>query len=226
MELPTILGGPIVRRVESAGVFIWIALSKPFDIGAELFKVNRDNSSRPFEYERVECRTDTKTIQAGKHLYISLVKISPRAGGFFPTNTLLGYNLLFENSMEKQDLGSYDLLSSNNPESIVYGDLAYPTFYINEGNHSPILYGSCRKLHGEGTDVFAEADKTIAAAFDHAERPSSLFLTGDQIYADDVADPIIKVITKFSKELIGQEEDFTSVDPRLKDEPFNKEFIR
>jgi hypothetical protein len=221
MELPTILCGPIVRRVEPAQAVIWIALSKPYDMKAELFKIIQNNASQCFDYMSIACETETKTVQAGKNLYISLINVFPQTGSF-PTNKLLGYNLLFDNSNETLDLGSFDLLSPTHPHSIVYENLAYPTFYINEGNPSNILYGSCRKLHGEGADLLSQADHVIASSYIHTDRPSSLFLMGDQIYADDVADPIFKIITRFGKELVGQEEDLCAVDPRLKEEPFRK----
>ncbi|WP_374055064.1 hypothetical protein [Rossellomorea sp. FM04394] len=221
MELPTILCGPIVRRVDPGQAFIWIALSKPYDIRAELFKIKQDKEPQCFHYMRLACETETKTVQAGKNLYISLINVYPQTGSF-PTNKLLGYNLLFDNSNGTLDLGSFDLLSPTHPHSIVYENLAYPTFYINEGNSSNILYGSCRKLHGVGADVLSEADKIIASSFMNTDRPSSLFLMGDQIYADDVADPIFSIITRFGKELVGQEEDLCTVDPRLKEEPFRQ----
>ena len=218
MEFPTILSGPIVRRVESAQVSIWIALSKPYDIQAELYNIGRDYNSQILDYMNIDCKTETKTIQAGKNVYISLIHISPETGAF-PINELLGYNLCFENGVETLDLGSFGLLSPTHPHSIVYENLAYPTFTIREGTPSNTLYGSCRKLHGLGKDTFVEADKTIASSAIKSSRPSSLFLMGDQIYADDVADPLFKIITRFGKELIGQE-DLGSVDARLNEDPF------
>ena len=43
---------------------------------------------------------------------------------------------------------------------------------------------------------------------------------GDQIYADDVADPLFPVISKVSNELIGPGEQLELIDDRLKNEPF------
>ncbi|NMH70473.1 hypothetical protein HF072_16965 [Bacillus sp. RO3] len=221
MEFPTILCGPIVRRVEPAHVFIWIVLSKPYDIRAEIVEINRVKESQSLHYISMNCETESKTVQAGKNVYISLVKISPQTGSF-PTDQLLGYNLVFENGVESLDLGSFDLLSPSHPHSIVYQHLAYPTFYINDGIPSNILYGSCRKLHGLGTDVLAKTDEAIASSYNHPARPSSLFLMGDQIYADDVADPLFTIITRFGKILMGQEEDLGAVDSRLNEAPFRQ----
>ena len=43
---------------------------------------------------------------------------------------------------------------------------------------------------------------------------------GDQIYADDVADPIFPVIRRLSKELIGHEENLGAIEPKLTNLPF------
>jgi hypothetical protein len=123
----------------------------------------------------------------------------------FPTDDLLAYDLeisckdgYVKKSETLKDLG---LLSGNN--AIIYGDqygagdddnnknndILLPTFFLR-GPNTPlnVLHGSCRKLHGKGEDCLAIADKLIKdSAKDINRRPSALFLTGDQIYADDVA---------------------------------------
>ena len=56
-----------------------------------------------------------------------------------------------------------------------------------------MFYGS--KLHGKGEDCLVIADKLIKDSVkDLNRRPSALFLTGDQIYADDVAGPLIRYL--------------------------------
>jgi hypothetical protein len=47
------------------------------------------------------------------------------------------------------------------------------------------------------------------------KRPSALFLTGDQIYADDVADPLIEYLTEFSIKLLGWEERINGLEKNL-----------
>ncbi|MFI8687505.1 hypothetical protein [Rossellomorea sp. NPDC077527] len=219
MELPTILCGPIVRRVDPAQVFFWIALSKPYDMKAQLFMIEHNGNSRVTDYTNLACKTETRTIQAGRNLFISMINVSPHSG-LFPTDQLLGYNIFFESGNESLNLDSFDLLSPAHPHSIVYENLAYPTFMINKESPSNILYGSCRKLHGLGLDTMSEADKIISSSATKTDRPPSLFLMGDQIYADDVADPVFKIITKLGHELMGQEEDLGSVEPRLKEDIF------
>ena len=81
-----------------------------------------------------------------------------------------------------------------------------------------ILHGSCRKLHGDGEDCLAAADELISTSVeDVSNRPRALFLAGDQIYADDVAMPLIQYITRFGIELLGWEEQIHGINKKLTD---------
>jgi hypothetical protein len=223
-ERPIILGGPILRRVEGGQAFIWTALSKSYELGAQLFEVTKNGQPAGFHYKVLGCTTETRTIRAGKHLYISLIKVAPEYGTF-PVNTLIGYNLTFKSKKGKTfDLGDLGLLSPGKPQSIVYGYLAYPTFYINKGIKNKILYGSCRKLHGKGEDVFVKADRAISMDACGTDRPSALFLIGNQIYADDVADSFIQPIINLGEDLTGRSEDLGLLNSRLNDPQLQMQF--
>jgi hypothetical protein len=70
------------------------------------------------------------------------------------------------------------------------------------------MHGSCRKPHHPGGDGLAQADRLLCELVEHGladhpndhtpssllEWPSLLMLTGDQIYADDVAGPMLQAI--------------------------------
>ena len=97
-----------------------------------------------------------------------------------------------------------------------------PNFFIRGDRKSPLnlLHGSCRKLHGKGEDCLIIADEMVRKSVtDLTKRPSVLFLTGDQIYADDVADVLIKYLTQFSINLVGWEEQINDSDKKLSDIP-------
>jgi hypothetical protein len=220
IKLPTILSGPIIRRADADQVCIWIALSEPLQIKGRLYSVKQPPDAESCIYETIDCSSETDSIQAGKQLFIHLIKIKPFIGTF-PLETLIGYNLIFENGKKGFDLAAFDLLSPNHPSSIVYGNLEYPTFYLSDRSSS-FLYGSCRKLHGEGPDALAEADEALSSSFDTSERPAALFLMGDQIYADDVADPIFPLILELSRQLIGREEPLEEIEQNLKEKEFRK----
>ena len=207
MKLPAILSGPVIRRVEPSSIYIWIALSRKVEIDAQLFQIDVTSADEENLYLPLGIHTETKIFKAGEQLYIYLIRLCPEHT-HFPPCTLLGYDLIFKKGRFLRSLGSYNLLNPANPHSIVYGDLKYPAFYINhESEPSNLLYGSCRKPHGQGDDAFYAADVLIEDKhLDLSERPNALFLMGDQIYADDIADPLIPIFTQLGKELIGTSE--------------------
>jgi hypothetical protein len=226
MKLPKILSGPILRRVEIHQVYIWMATSRPYEIEANLYEITGGSGNETYQYALINNQTTTNFIQLGKQLYIHLIKIEPQELSF-PTETLLGYNLFFLEDGKQMDLGSLGLLSPENPESIVYGGLKYPSFFITE-KESPILYGSCRKPHGEGEDALSAGDEAIWETYlNLEERPGSLFLVGDQIYADDVPDPIAPYLFELGKELTGDNEPFLpTIDNRLEKEPYKANLFK
>lgn len=204
MSLPTILSGPVIRRVEATSIYIWIALSRLVDIDAQLFKIDFTGTDEEDNYFPLEIHTETKAFKAGERLFIYMVKLTPDHSNF-PHSTLLGYDLIFKRGQFVHNLGSYQLLNPDNPHSIVYGNLKYPAFYIHhESKPANLLYGSCRKPHGNGDDALFAADLLVEKTYQNpTERPNALFLMGDQIYADDVADPLLPVLSELGKQLIG-----------------------
>lgn len=221
MQFPLILSGPIVRRVESTRAYIWIATSKKVQIESDFFQIEKGNETHSYLYHKLDTNCQTMKVKIGKQLFVYLIKITPQDESF-PTDTLIGYNLRFNDDSRLDDLESLELLNPNHPGSLVYGNLKYPTFQIKRGQSScHIFYGSCRKLHGDGEDTLAYADSIIDNHHANVQnRPDSLFLMGDQIYADDVADPLFGVISKISNELIGQREPLHHLEKRLQQEPF------
>ncbi|WP_407272583.1 hypothetical protein [Radiobacillus sp. PE A8.2] len=214
MDLPSILAGPIVRRVTPSQACIWIATSENFQLDALLYEIITDPDQRT-DYTPVAIHTESETVSFGKKLYIHLIHVTPTST-YLPTNTLLGYNLLFRQEANVLDLQSFGLLSPQNPHAIVYDNLKYPTFFINTLENTNLIYSSCRKLHGKGEDALASADLILRDnARNLGKRPSSLFFMGDQIYADDAPDPVIRFLSALGDELIGSEEPLHEVDDRL-----------
>lgn len=222
IKFPALLAGPMLRRVEPSQITLWVATSKNFTITVELFAL----TSNPDSSTKFPTKTSTETIHFGKQLFIHLIKINPESNSL-PTNQFIGYNLHFQNEEESFDLGDLDLLNPSNPENIVYSSFNYPSLFIAQPNSKQpqkFLYGSCRKVHGEGEDVLIEVD-TMLNTHSHelTKRPQAIFLMGDQIYADDVPDPLFKPIYEIGKSLFGAEEDLTVIDKQLKMKPyFNK----
>lgn len=155
----------------------------------------------------------------------------------FPTDELLAYDIeiTYDNgySKESRRLKDLDLLDGKN--SIVYPDHKYdknndndnstikelllPTFFLRrQSTPLNILHGSCRKLHGKGLDCLAVADEIVSSSVKELhKRPSALYLTGDQIYADDVSSVLIQHLTQLSIKLMGYEEEIEGINKKLSD---------
>lgn len=69
-----------------------------------------------------------------------------------------------------------------------------PSFVVRKSVRR-FFHGSCRKPHHDSEDAFLGLDREIRKTLDDMEyRPALLMLTGDQIYADDVAGPMLQAI--------------------------------
>jgi hypothetical protein len=69
-----------------------------------------------------------------------------------------------------------------------------------------LAHASCRKPNGPGFDALAWLDDHIEDTFTSPERTQQLFLTGDQIYADDVAACLLPMLNGLAAELLGNTE--------------------
>ena len=182
-----------------------------------------------------------KSVQLGKHLHIALVVVRPAGSeqnqesamrASFPTDTLLAYDIeiIRMNDAQGQGQGQGKRLAelglTSGTNTIVYRDPLdsevdreglLPTFFLRgKDGQFNIMHGSCRKLHGKGEDSLVAADELISSSpKDLSKRPSALFLTGDQIYADDVAGLLAPYLTELGIKLLGWEERIRGVDKRL-----------
>ncbi len=208
LKFPPILSGPILRRVDEYQINIWLATSKNYEITASLYIIDQNHKILPISVKNHKLRL-------GKQLYIHLITINPLKN-VFPTDQLLGYNLFFSKGNHTFDLQQLGYLDHKSPSRIVYSSLKYPSFFIKSTESSSFLYGSCRKIHGKGEDCLLMGDKLLEKhQLYPTKRPAALFLTGDQIYADDVSEHLFPFIRKIAGTLMGYEEDLPAIDERI-----------
>jgi hypothetical protein len=201
-----VLAGPLLRRTEPTSVAVWLATSRAGSVRVEVRRASGgpELGSKPAE-----------SHQLGKRLFVHLAKVTPQRDRF-PCDELLAYDVQIEAAGELLSLSSLGL--DRGPARLTYGDHPLPTFLIAE--HAPVLnvmHGSCRLLHGGGDDALGIADETLEGCWDDLDRrPSALFLTGDQVYADEVAAPMLVHLRGLATALAG-DPDETSVPglPRL-----------
>lgn len=130
----------------------------------------------------------------------------------FPEGVILAYDIIEQGGRERhlRDLISID--------TVTLPPFRLPTFVLQAqvgglaSTSLSLLYASCRKPHGEGEDAMIAAEHVLRSnARDPRRRVTALMLGGDQIYADDVADPLIGVITDLAFDLIGRREEIPGV---------------
>src|SRR5690606_3292916 len=77
---------------------------------------------------------------------------------------------------------------------LLYADQRRPAFVLHSRRRQ-LFHGSCRKPHHPQRDGLARADRYLAAEpASVSRRPALLLLTGDQVYVDDVAGPMLSAV--------------------------------
>lgn len=231
MRLYTVLCGPILRRIEPTKVCIWLATSiQPEALDVAVFPLKKQAGSKDWEYgEVLPTNTVYNVHQMGGRLFVILLEVTPFEGRFKPL-TPYGYDLLFKFRKEdkvilndkhfaSRDGGpkEFAFTKTFNGQGIyTYPTLPFPVFVIPEQDrvNARIFYGSCRKTHGPGSDALNAADKLLERDW-AAYRASpttrlpdfSLFLLGDQIYADDLIEEVFGAVRELADLLMGYEEE-------------------
>lgn len=227
-SLPLLLAGPIVRRVTARSVSVWVALSESSDVTLSIWDkiISGGTDAGVLVPPEAALFTATRhTIRIGSKLHIAVVTINlpaAPAAPLFP-GMLYSYNVSFTGAAGNSDLKSLKLLVDKFPEAgspaphlaLGYQPGVLPTFVtppltIDKLN---LAHASCRKAHGPGKDSLATLDTVIRKSVnenDPQQRPHQLFLTGDQIYADEVPTLLTPAINTLGGELLGAKENLTA----------------
>jgi hypothetical protein len=211
-NLPLILAGPVLRRVQPTLVAVWVALSEATTVELALWTgdITAPTAGTLLGSDGAQHTHSMPSIRVGDKLHLALVTIDLTASPLIP-GVIYSYNLIFSGGTNK-DLSTEGYLadagSPVEPTRLALGYLVgrLPTFALPpvEIDNLHIVHGSCRKAHGHGADGLAALDKLIERNRDEPlKRPHQLFLTGDQIYADDVPMTLLPQITAAGNALMG-----------------------
>jgi len=220
-ELPHVIVGPMLRKVTTNQVSVMVVTKVQCDARLMIYEYNEDStvtsviiSDDPLTYQPLR--------SLGANCFLGVITV------YLPTNLsrnkTYGYNIKFKLADNSEFTLEDDNIIGNIGEvdpmlRISYGQTfningsskPLPTFILPpaEVKNLRILHGSCRKPHGEGVDAMSNIDAIIndgINTLDH-QRPHMLFLTGDQIYADDVSQTMLYMIDKYAIDLLGWDED-------------------
>lgn len=228
-QLPLILAGPILRHTQADEVTVWLALQKPGTIALNIYATEAGRGSI---LGKMLLTGERQTVSLGKNLHIVAVTATPIGNNFLQPEQIYAYDL--DIFYENRQIGLTKAIQANNlvvpqknyphqtssqeeatsPPEIELNTLSYfphqlPTFTLppTDLNQLKIVHGSCRKPHGSGRDGLSCLDNLIqdAASLAH-QRPHQLFLTGDQIYGDDVAEALLWLAQGVNQLLFGWSE--------------------
>jgi hypothetical protein len=203
IRLPEVLAGPILRRVDRRQVTVWMATSVERRLQVEVFRIAGSGLDRLEPLGAGAARR----VRMGERLWVHLAAVAPSIAGGFPVGELLAFDVVVDGETRPRRLA--DIRPLDGPAAIAYRGLPLPTFHI-QSPEPPLrmLHGSCRLLHGNGHDAFLAADRLLSdTATDPARRPTALLLTGDQIYGDEVAGPLVGHLTRLGRAIMGDDDD-------------------
>lgn len=172
--LPAVLAGPMLRRLEPQRLVIWLVSSRAPALSLRL--------QLP-EGETLQIDLDTQHCQVvpvGRHAFVHLIDIA--LAHALPQDVVIRYDLRVDG------IGIAEWAPH-----LLYADAHLPNFVLHSRIHQ-LVHGSCRKPHHPADEGLLCVDRLLADAHAPAQRPALLMMSGDQIYADDVAGPMLRAI--------------------------------
>ncbi|MDF2642564.1 MAG: hypothetical protein K0R45_1837 [Pseudomonas sp.] len=175
--LPSILAGPLLRRQESGRVVLWLVGSRKLDLTFRL-RAEGESAFSDYRLDGQQCQT----VAVGREAFIHLIDV--RLDHELPDDTLIEYDLLID--------GEAGGIAQWAPH-LLYSGAEYPNFVVRS-RIDQLLHGSCRKPHHSSDEGLLCVDRLLADHPQPLDRPALLMMSGDQIYADDVAGPMLRAI--------------------------------
>ena len=179
-----LLAGPLLRRVEPRRIVLWLAAVRKFRVRVELIL---------HDGRVVSTRLRLRELQAGARLHFVLLQIE--LDEELPVGRWTGYRLWLVDPKADSEVHPAAWVDATEP-AMCYPGHDSPGF-VFEPRVAALLHGSCRKPHHRGGDGLVRADghlqQCLASPTEHAW-PSALVLSGDQVYCDDVAGPMLRAI--------------------------------
>ena len=201
-SLPWVLAGPVLRRCTPQGWTCWLALSRPARVGVRI----APEGGAAHEWVLAPGESGCRLLSAGAHLHYLLIDL--RFDTPLPEDCWIGYSLDLQSPAAAADEAWLEC--ADWAPGLCYPGRQTPGFVLPSRIRS-LLHGSCRKPQHPGGDGLVEADRMLEKlvaqdAWRVAQAPASeppqplpawpsvLMMSGDQVYADDVAGPMLHAI--------------------------------
>ncbi|WP_133405367.1 alkaline phosphatase D family protein [Parashewanella tropica] len=188
-EQPLVIAGPILRKCDTDNFTLWLVTREPL-VKPELQLVC---SGKRDVFTESELQLNHIPLGTNAHQYLLHVQ----QPNLLPTETQVHYQL--NHQQGKPVFASIDELT--------YPQHSSPHF-VYKPDIKQLLHGSCRNPHHPSGDGLVRAEQTLAIKLNDDNRPSLLMLSGDQVYIDDIAGPMLLAIAQVVDQLGLVEEAF------------------
>ena len=219
-----VLAGPVLRKVTPDSVTVWFALQKKATVTLTVMDAA---GVRLFDSVVASGPGTGDTIAVGANLHIVAVTAKRKTG---EPQLLDGVTYTYDAAFvyapppagqaataPQSSIAAATTGSAGAVPKLTYTGFTRPSFCLpaRNINNLRILHGSCRKAAGDGLDALAIVDTLIEEKANlPVERPQQLLLTGDQIYADDVAPSLLVMLTDAATCLLGWDELLPTAPPK------------
>jgi hypothetical protein len=214
VDLPPLLAGPIVRRVEPRLASVWVATSLPCNVRLRIWPgiVGAGTGPGIFEQGGAVAAGERHTVRVGRRLHVAVVIARPPDTQSLNPGTRYSYNVTLQpdGGGDPHDPKSLGLLEDRPAQpALGYQAGLLPSFATCPLSIEDLMitHGSCVAPRADGPSAFFVLDELIAEHHDDPlRRPHQLFLTGDQIYADEVSVAHLYALNLLARDLIGMPE--------------------
>ncbi|PKG74419.1 metallophosphatase binding domain protein [Shewanella sp. GutCb] len=171
--LPLIIAGPSLRHCDQQHFTLWFVSRE------RLSRLTLTIANAGFSRELTD--DEVHIIELGQHAFQYLICVSQPE--LLPRDTPLAYQL---SCADKANIFA-------DVKGLTYNDSTDIEFIVKPQIDN-LLHGSCRNPHHHSGDALVAADTQISQLATLQQRPSLLMLSGDQVYVDDIAGPMIYAI--------------------------------
>jgi hypothetical protein len=211
--LPLILAGPIVRRVEPRSCSAWVALRDASgEVRLTVWRGLQTAGAVAGQVASGNAPVGTAVVatrQFARKLHAALVTIS-----LAPPQPPLEPGTIYAYDLQVGDKGLRQLKLLGGPEVAPGLPLGYATDRLPSFVTPParveqtcFAHTSCRRSGAPDHDALPAVDDLIGTSLtDPFERPQQLFLTGDQIYADDLPARLLQMLSPIALAVVGPDE--------------------
>jgi len=188
-QRPLVIAGPILRHCDSDNFTLWYVSSEPMnELSLTLALKQADNTTAEL-FNRPLRASQIHATRLGECAWQYIIHVNQAQ--LLPANCKVNYRL--HDSQHGAIFAEIDELNyqqNDTPEFVIKPDI------------DTMLHGSCRNAHHHSGDALVAADTRLEQNLSVEARPALMMLSGDQIYVDDVAGPMIYAIGEVIK-LLG-----------------------